>query len=162
MVLDADALNGLAGKGFGSAGPRVLTPHPGEMSRLTGRSTDDIQKDRVAAARAFAEDNQVMLVLKGDRTAIAFPSGHVWINPTGSPAMATGGTGDILTGLTAGLIAQSPDDLESAVLASVWLHGRAGELAAAALGEKPVIATDLLRYLPEAMRECAAHVSDAL
>ncbi|HZU28387.1 MAG TPA: NAD(P)H-hydrate dehydratase [Bryobacteraceae bacterium] len=162
MVLDADALNGLAIKGFGSAGPRVLTPHPGEMSRLTGKSTDEVQKDRIATARAFAEEHGLVLVLKGDRTVIAFPNGHVWINPTGSPAMATGGTGDILTGLTAGLIAQSPDDVESAVLAAVWLHGRAGELAAAALGEKPVIATDLLRYLPEAMRECAADFSHAL
>jgi NAD(P)H-hydrate epimerase len=162
IVLDADALNGLAGKGFGTAGARVLTPHPGEMSRLTGRSTEEIQNDRVSAARAFAEDQKVTLVLKGDRTAIAFPNGNVWINPTGSPAMATGGTGDILTGLTAGLLAQSPDDVESAVLASVWLHGRAGELAAAALGEKCVIATDLLRYLPEAMRECAADLPHAL
>lgn len=156
MVLDADALNGLAGGDFGAgAGPRVLTPHPGEMSRLTGRSTDDIQKDRVAVARTFAEQHHLTLVLKGDRTVIAFPSGQVWINPTGSPAMATGGTGDVLTGLTAGLIAQSPDDVESAVLAAVWLHGRAGELGAADVGEKPMIATDLFRYLPEAMRDVA-------
>jgi hydroxyethylthiazole kinase-like uncharacterized protein yjeF len=158
VVLDADALNGLAGNGFGSAGQRVLTPHPGEMSRLTGKSIDEIQNDRVAAARDFATQQNVILALKGDRTVIAFPNGEVWINPTGSPAMATGGTGDILTGLTAGLIAQSPDDVESAVLAAVWLHGRAGELAAAEMGEKSVIATDLLRYLPEAMRG----LSDAL
>ena len=156
MVLDADALNGLAGGDFGSsAGPRVLTPHPGEMSRLTGKSVDEIQKDRVASARGFAEQHKLTLVLKGDRTMIAFPSGDVWANPTGSPALATGGTGDVLTGLTAGLIAQSPDDLESAVLAAVWLHGRAGELAAAELGEKCVVATDLFRYLPEAMRDVA-------
>jgi len=156
MVLDADALNSLAERGdFGSAGPRVLTPHPGEMSRLCGKSIDEIQKDRIGTASAFAQQHRLAVVLKGDRTAIAFPSGQVWINPTGSPAMATGGTGDVLTGLTAGLIAQSPGDLESAVLAAVWLHGRAGELAAAELGEKSMIATDLFRYLPEAMRDVA-------
>jgi NAD(P)H-hydrate repair Nnr-like enzyme with NAD(P)H-hydrate dehydratase domain len=97
----------------------------------------------------------VHLVLKGNRSVIAAPDGRVWINPTGSPAMATGGTGDVLTGLIAGLVAQFPKQLEEALLAAVWLHGRAGELGAAELGEKPFIATDLFEFLPEAMREVA-------
>ncbi|MGA3024253.1 MAG: NAD(P)H-hydrate dehydratase [Bryobacteraceae bacterium] len=156
LVLDADALNGLAGGQFGSAvGPRVLTPHPGEMARLTGLSISEVEADRTGTARGFAQQHGVWLVLKGSRTLIAAPDGRVFVNPTGSPAMATGGTGDVLTGLLAGSIAQTPDDLGSAVLAAVWLHGRAGELAAAELGEKAVTATDLFTYLPEAMHECA-------
>jgi len=156
LVLDADALNGLAGGDFGAgSGARVLTPHPGEMARLTGRTVYEIQADRTGTAREFAQQNGVWLVLKGSRTLIAAPDGRVFVNPTGSPAMATGGTGDVLTGLVAGLIAQAPDDLSSAVLAAVWLHGRAGELAGAKLGEKAVTATDLFTYLPEAMHECA-------
>jgi len=155
VVFDADALNGLAGGGFGAeAGPRVLTPHPGEMARLTGGTVAEVQADRVNTARAFAQQQGVWLVLKGNRSLIAAPDGRVFVNPTGSPAMATGGTGDVLTGLIAGFIAQTPGDLASAVLAAVWLHGRSGELAAQALGEKCVTATDLFTYLPAAMREC--------
>ena len=156
LVLDADALNGLAGGDFGvAAGPRVLTPHPGEMARLTGLTIAEIQADRVSKAREFAQKHGVWLVLKGNRSLVAAPDGRVFVNPTGSPAMATGGTGDVLTGLIAGLIAQTPDDVASAVLAAVWLHGRAGELAAAKLGEKSVTATDLFTFLPEAMNESA-------
>jgi NAD(P)H-hydrate repair Nnr-like enzyme with NAD(P)H-hydrate dehydratase domain len=91
--------------------------------------------------------------LKGDRTVIAFPDGETWVNPTGSPSMATGGTGDILTGMTAGLIAQHPKDWKRAVVAAVWLHGRCGELGAKRQGEESMLATDLLDYLPEAMNE---------
>lgn len=155
MIVDADALNALAGQKKQFAGPRIFTPHPGEMSRLTGKTIADIQKDRIGTARAFAVEHGVHLVLKGNRTVIAFPDGQVWINPTGSPAMATGGTGDVLTGLIAGLIAQFPNQLEYALLAAVYLHGRAGELGAAKLGEKSLIATDLFDFLPEAMREVA-------
>ncbi|HEX5229182.1 MAG TPA: NAD(P)H-hydrate dehydratase [Bryobacteraceae bacterium] len=155
MVVDADALNALAGHKLTFAGPRIFTPHPGEMSRLIGKPIAEIQKDRIETARAFATEHGVHLVLKGNRTAIAFPDGQVWINPTGSPAMATGGTGDVLTGLIAGLVAQFPKQLEQALLAAVWLHGRAGELGAAKLGEKSLIATDLFEFLPEAMREVA-------
>jgi NAD(P)H-hydrate epimerase len=155
MVVDADALNALAGQAVRAPAPRILTPHPGEMSRLIGKPVREIQADRVGCARAFAAEQQIFLVLKGNRTVIASPDGRVWINPTGSPAMATGGTGDVLTGLIAGLSAQFPDQLDSALLAAVWLHGRAGELGAAKLGEKPLIATDLFAYLPEAMREVA-------
>jgi len=155
MVVDADGLNALAGHASRYRGPRIFTPHPGEMSRLTGRTIQDIQADRIGTARSYAMEQGVYLVLKGNRSVIATPDGRVWINPTGSPAMATGGTGDVLTGMTAGLVAQFPDQLELAVLAAVYLHGRAGELGAAELGEKSLIATDLFKYLPEAMREVA-------
>ena len=157
MVVDADGLNALAGaKWSGAAGKlRVLTPHPGEMACLCGKSIAEIQDDRVSIARAFAVEKQVCLVLKGQRTLIAFPDGRVWINPTGSPAMATGGTGDILTGLIAGLLAQFSARAEQAIAAAVYVHGLAGELGAAELGEKSLIATDLLRYLPAALEECA-------
>ncbi|MDP8979814.1 MAG: NAD(P)H-hydrate dehydratase [Acidobacteriota bacterium] len=153
VVIDADALNALDVAQFSPAGPRVLTPHPGEMARLVGKTIPEVQADRVETARTFARAHTVYVVLKGSRTIIATPAGLAWINPTGSPALATGGTGDVLTGLIAGLIAQFEDRLEQAVLAAVWLHGRAGELAANALGEKSAIATDLFRFLPEAMRE---------
>ena len=93
-------------------------------------------------------------MLKGDRTIIAFPDGETWINPTGSPSMSTGGTGDILTGLIAGMVAQHPSDWKRAVVAAVWLHGRAGELGAEVLGEQSLIATDLLKYLPAGIKEC--------
>ncbi len=157
MVVDADGLNALAGaQWLGAAGKlRVLTPHPGEMSRLCGKSVAEVQDDRVATARTFAQENQVCLVLKGQRTLIAFPDGRVWINPTGSPAMAKAGTGDILTGLIAGMLAQFPNDAGQAIAAAVYVHGLAGELGAAQLGEKSLIATDLLRYLPAALEECA-------
>jgi hydroxyethylthiazole kinase-like uncharacterized protein yjeF len=159
MVIDADALVAEFSDLRGST--RVLTPHPGEMARLTGLSTAEVQKDRVGIARRFAMERKVILVLKGHRTAIAFPDGRVWINPTGSPAMGTGGSGDILTGLIAGFLAQFPKVPEMAVAAAVYLHGLAGQIGARALGEKCLIATDILEYLPDAMEECA-DVSDDL
>ena len=156
MVVDADALNALAGADWrGDARLRVLTPHPGEMGRLVKKSAGEIEEDRVAIAREFARERRVHLVLKGYRTLLAFPDGRVRINPTGSPAMATGGTGDILTGLIAGFLAQFPGELEQAITAAVYLHGLSGEIGAAELGEKCLIATDLLRYLPAAMEQCA-------
>jgi NAD(P)H-hydrate epimerase len=152
MVLDADAL---VGQVSGFPHIRILTPHPGEMARLTGKTTSEIQADRIGAARSYASGHGVTLVLKGQRTVIAFPDGRVWINPTGTPAMGTGGTGDILTGLIAGLLAQFPERTDQAVAAAVYLHGLAGQLGAQALGEKCLIATDILQYLPDAMEECA-------
>jgi ADP-dependent NAD(P)H-hydrate dehydratase / NAD(P)H-hydrate epimerase len=154
MVVDADGLNALAGTGFRGRA-LVLTPHPGEMSRLAGATTAEIQADRVDVARRFAIARGATLVLKGQRTLIAFPDGRVWINPTGTPAMASGGSGDILTGLIAGLLAQFPDDADRAIAAAVYLHGRAAELGAGEWGEKALVATDLLEFLPEAMDECA-------
>lgn len=154
MVVDADALNCLAaGEWSGAEGRlRVLTPHPGEMSRLTGRGIPEIQADRIPAARAFATSRNVVVVLKGERTLIAFPDGRVWINPTGSPSMATGGTGDILTGMIAGLLGQFPKDPDRAIAGAVYLHGLAGEIAARRLTEQTVIATDLLHCLAEGIR----------
>ena len=92
-------------------------------------------------------------MLKGDRTVIAFPHDQIWVNPTGSPSMATGGTGDILTGMIAGMIGQHPQDWKRAAIAAVWLHGRCGELGARKWGEASMLATDLLDFLPEAMDE---------
>ncbi|MBK9167085.1 MAG: NAD(P)H-hydrate dehydratase [Bryobacterales bacterium] len=152
VVVDADALNCLAGGGWSGAGKlRVLTPHPGEFARLTGLTTAHIAADRTGTAAAFAAQRQVFVVLKGERSLIAFPDATVWINPTGTPAMATGGSGDVLTGLIAGFLAQHPEPPEAAISAAVYLHGLAGERGAAVLGEKPLLATDLLRYLPEAL-----------
>jgi ADP-dependent NAD(P)H-hydrate dehydratase / NAD(P)H-hydrate epimerase len=151
MVIDADALTVVSGKDR----IRVLTPHPGEMARLTGKSTADVQADRIGVARGFATAHSVTLVLKGQRTVIAFPDGRVWINPTGTPALGTGGSGDILTGLIAGLLAQFPGQSDQAVAAAIYLHGLAGEIGARELNEKYLIATDILRFLPAAMEECA-------
>jgi NAD(P)H-hydrate epimerase len=148
-------LNALGQHHVRARGPRIFTPHPGEMSRLTGKSIAAIQADRIGTARTFACERGVYLVLKGNHSVIATPDGQVWMNPTGSPAMATAGTGDVLTGMIAGLIAQFPEQLATALLAAVYLHGRAGELGAAELGEKTLIATDLFQFLPEAMREVA-------
>ncbi|MEQ1885689.1 MAG: NAD(P)H-hydrate dehydratase [Bryobacteraceae bacterium] len=151
MVIDADALNSLVGMDFQGRGVEtILTPHPGEMARLMGEPVGD----RVEAARAVAAKRNVCVVLKGFRTLIAVPDGRVWINPTGSPALAKGGSGDVLTGMIAGLIAQFPNDIVTAVRAAVWLHGRTGELGAEELTESGVLATDLLGYLPKAIREC--------
>ncbi|MBZ5606999.1 MAG: NAD(P)H-hydrate dehydratase [Acidobacteriia bacterium] len=155
MVVDADGLNAMGRQDLRCHGPRIFTPHPGEMSRLTGQTVAEIQADRIATARAFATERGVYLLLKGNRSVMAAPDGRVWINPTGSPALATAGTGDVLTGMIAGLVAQFPDQLEPALLAAVYLHGRAGELGAAKLGEKSLIASDLFQFLPEAMREVA-------
>jgi hydroxyethylthiazole kinase-like uncharacterized protein yjeF len=150
-IIDADALNSIAGTNFRGRGiETILTPHPGEMARLIGHRV----MDRLDTARTFAKERNVCLVLKGNRTLIAFPDGRVWINPTGTPAMAKGGSGDVLTGMIAGLAAQFPDNLDTAVRAAVWLHGRSGEIGAAELTEQCLLATDLLHYLPKAIREC--------
>jgi ADP-dependent NAD(P)H-hydrate dehydratase / NAD(P)H-hydrate epimerase len=158
VVIDADALNAIAGTDFRGRGVEtVLTPHPGEMGRLLGGA----YTDPVATARAFARERNVCLVLKGHRTLIAVPEGiaapegQAWINLSGTPAMGKGGSGDILTGMIAGMIAQFPGDIATAVRAAVWLHGKSGELAAEELTEKCVLATDLLLYLPKAIRGIA-------
>jgi NAD(P)H-hydrate epimerase len=153
LVIDADGLNAFEGAAkelTGKARPLVLTPHPGEMSRLTGIATKDIQADRIGIARDFARKHECVLVLKGYRTLVASPDGHVWVNPTGNPGMATGGTGDILTGMVAGTVAQHPGDIPLAVATAVFLHGLAGDLACDEIGEQALIATDLLAYLPDA------------
>jgi NAD(P)H-hydrate epimerase len=154
LVIDADGLNSLAGSSLPSHGPIVMTPHPGEMSRLTGLSAGEIQGNRIETARRYATGNRVTIVLKGANTITAFPDGEVWINSTGGPALATAGSGDILTGLISGLMAQFPND-PLAIPAAVWIHGRAADLAARQTGEKSLIATGLLAFVPEAMEECA-------
>lgn len=155
-VLDADGLNAWAGclETFKAEGRvRVLTPHPGEMARLLGRTTKEILARRIDVAREFARKHQVHLVLKGFRTLTAAPTGQVWVNPTGNPGMATGGTGDVLTGLVAGLLAQQAGRApERVVAAAVFLHGLAGDVAAAEKGQSAMIAGDLLDALPRAFR----------
>ena len=157
MVIDADGLNIMAGSDWSGSGEACyITPHPGEMARLTGKSVAQVQEDRVGISRHFAKKINGTVILKGNRTLIAGPDGEVLVNPTGSPAMATGGTGDILTGMIAGFLAQFNENAEqarAAVAAAVYLHGLAGEIGASALGDKPLIATDLLRFLPKAIRQ---------
>jgi ADP-dependent NAD(P)H-hydrate dehydratase / NAD(P)H-hydrate epimerase len=163
IVLDADGLNAFEGQTNllnGSERTLVLTPHPGEMARLTGLSTAAIQRDRINVARSFAREHELILVLKGDRTAVANSDGEVWINTTGNPGMATGGTGDILTGIVAGMIAQNPKRAFLAVLGAVYLHGLAGDIAEESMGEHSLVATDLLRALPEAFRRLRAQAAE--
>jgi hydroxyethylthiazole kinase-like uncharacterized protein yjeF len=151
LVLDADGLNAFAGKAGDLAGRRaetILTPHPGELGRLLGISTAQIQEDRVAAARGAAEETGAIVILKGHLTLVASGTA-VFVNPTGNPGMATGGSGDVLTGLIAGLLAQGLDGLDAAVLA-VYVHGLAGDLARARHGEVGLAAGDLVDLLPAA------------
>jgi len=154
LVLDADGINALAGHAHilrRAQAPVILTPHPGEMARLLGTSAGDVQKDRLGVAGGFAREFNVRVVLKGAGTVIAAPDGALAVNPTGNPGMATGGTGDVLTGMIAGFLAQglSPWD---AACAGTYLHGLAGDLAAARRGEIGMIARDLVDAIPEAIR----------
>jgi ADP-dependent NAD(P)H-hydrate dehydratase / NAD(P)H-hydrate epimerase len=122
------------------------------MARLTNSPIPAIQRDRLNVARLFAREHELIVVLKGHRTLIAQPDGTVWVNTTGNPGMATGGTGDILTGMIAGLTAQNPDHIADAVIAAVHLQGLAGDVARESMGEHSLVATDLLAGLPEAFR----------
>lgn len=154
VVIDADALNSLA-----SAlevlrqrrHPTIITPHPGELSRLTGQTIGDIQSDRLAAARSTAEDLNCVVVLKGAATIIADPSGEAWINPASNPGMASGGMGDVLTGVIAALLAGGADAMSAAV-AGVFLHGLAGDIAVEDLGPRGILANDLADRLPRAYK----------
>jgi ADP-dependent NAD(P)H-hydrate dehydratase / NAD(P)H-hydrate epimerase len=155
MVVDADGLNafeGCAEKLHGKEHPLVITPHPGEMARLCGCTVAEVLRDRINLARRFAQEHECVVVLKGHRTLIADPGGEVWVNTTGNPGMATGGTGDILNGMVAGFIAQNRSELLQAVLASVHLHGLAGDVAREIKGEQCMVATDLVTAMPEAFR----------
>ncbi len=158
-VLDADALNILAAElarnpellaKLSQNRTLVLTPHPGEMARLARISVAGVQANRLEVARGFAQRNGVTLVLKGARTLIAHPDGHVAVSTTGNPGMAKGGSGDLLTGLIAGLLAQHPDEAATAVEAAVYLHGLAADLAVRATDEHTLLATDSLRHLAQA------------
>ncbi|MCX8035669.1 MAG: NAD(P)H-hydrate dehydratase [Candidatus Sumerlaeia bacterium] len=157
LVVDADALNALAGH-LEAVRQRkaatVLTPHPGEMSRLTGQPVAEIQGDRIGAARALAADVRAVVVLKGAQTVIADPDGEVFINPTGNTGLAKGGSGDVLTGLIAGLLAQSGNAL-SAALCGVFLHGLAADLCAETIPPRTMIASDVIANIPAAFSSLA-------
>lgn len=149
-VVDADAINALTGAIdilAGEHGPLVLTPHPGEMARLIETTPAKIQDDRLETARKYAKEWQAVILLKGARTVVAWPDGQVYINPTGNPGMATAGSGDVLTGIIAGLIAQG---LEPGVAAAVgaYLHGSAGDEAVKVTGQHALMAGDILDFLP--------------
>jgi NAD(P)H-hydrate epimerase len=156
VVLDADALTACAEhpdrlRGQPDA-PVVITPHPGEMARLLGATVADVQQDRVGAAHGFAAGHRVHVVLKGARTVIAAPNGTVWINTTGNPGMAKGGSGDVLTGVVAAWLGQVRD-VDRAVALAVHLHGLAGDLAARRVGETGLLARDIARQLGPAVAE---------
>jgi NAD(P)H-hydrate epimerase len=156
-VIDADALNILAAKlvllaKLAKGRTLVLTPHPGEMARLAGTTVAQVQSQRLETARAFAQRLGVTLVLKGARTLIAHPNGEVAVNTTGNPAMAKGGSGDLLTGLIAGLLAQYTGEAGRAVEAAVYLHGLSADLAVREADEHTLLATDSLRRLARIFR----------
>ncbi|HZW92602.1 MAG TPA: NAD(P)H-hydrate dehydratase [Candidatus Eremiobacteraceae bacterium] len=164
-VLDADGLNAFEGRADelnGKGRTLVITPHPGEMARLVGGTIAGVQNDRLAVARKFAREHELIVVLKGHRTLVVKPDGEAWVNTTGNPGMATGGTGDILTGLVAGMIAQHPKDAFMAVLAAVHLHGLAGDVMRESVGEHSLVATDLLAGLPQAFRRTRTAEFDKL
>ena len=160
MVVDADALNAFADLTSllsGEGRVLVLTPHPGEMARLLGTTVKDVEANRIDVARRFATEHRLTLVLKGWRTLIAHPDGCVAVNTTGNPAMAKGGSGDILTGIVAAMLAQyagsgKAEDVAQAVEAAVFLHGLAGDFSARAMDEHTVLATDTLEHLSVAFR----------
>jgi NAD(P)H-hydrate epimerase len=153
-VLDADALNALTGRTAILAScktPPIITPHPGEMARLEAEATPQtVNRDRIGTATRFARERGLFVILKGARTVIARPDGTVAICPTGNPGMATAGTGDVLTGMIVGLLAQGLSSWEAACTAT-YLHGAAGDLAAAVKGEISMIAGDLLEQIPTAL-----------
>lgn len=155
VVIDADALNAFEGRASELSGQDrvlVLTPHPGEMSRLTGLSIKEVEIDRLGLARRFAMEHHLTLVLKGWRTLVAHPDGSVAVNTTGNPGMAKGGSGDILTGIVAAMLAQFPEDVAKAVEAAVYLHGLAADFAARVMDEHTILATDTVTHLSDAFR----------
>jgi NAD(P)H-hydrate epimerase len=163
-VIDADALNILAAKPvllakLAKNRKLVLTPHPGEMARLIGSSVGEVQANRLGIARTFAQRLGVTLVLKGARTLITHPDGRVAVNTSGNPGMAKGGSGDLLTGLIAGLLAQYPENAARAVEAAVYLHGLAADLAVHEADEHTVLATDSLAFLARAFGTHVSHVA---
>jgi ADP-dependent NAD(P)H-hydrate dehydratase / NAD(P)H-hydrate epimerase len=157
VVLDADGLNAFAGRANELLNPKGLlavTPHPGEMARLLGCSTPQVQARRIDIALQTAADWNACVVLKGHQTVIAAPDGRAWVNSTGNPGMGTGGTGDVLTGILAGLTAQySVSSWPEMVAFGVYLHGLAGDIAYQQTGGAPLMATDLIYCLPRAFRQ---------
>lgn len=154
LVIDASGLNAFAGHASTinpKRAPRVITPHPGELARLTGSDTKAINADRIGAARAAASLTRCVVVLKGHQTLIADPDGHVSVNPTGNPGMAGGGTGDVLGGMIAAFLARGVDPFDAA-RAAVYLHGFAGDLAKEEIGDTGLAALDLADRIPAAIR----------
>lgn len=165
LVVDADGLNVLAADFRASAAwsdisessPRILTPHPGEFARLCGSSISEVERDRESVARQFSADHGVLIVLKGPGTVIT-DGVRLAVNSTGNSGMGTGGSGDVLTGLMAAVLARGGDAFEAARLA-VWLHGRAGDLAAEANSQPGMIASDLPGFLGTAWKDLADRTS---
>jgi NAD(P)H-hydrate epimerase len=157
VVIDADGLNSLSPWAENLRGstdlPLILTPHPGEMARMIGKPVADVVRNRIEAARKFATAHEAILVLKGSRTLTAAPDGEVYVNPTGNSGMATGGTGDVLTGIIAALVAQKRDDPVGATIAAVYLHGLAGDIAASRAGTRAMIASDISSHFGDALIE---------
>ncbi len=150
LVIDADGLNALADFD-GDLGGAVLTPHPGEMARLIGKDIEYVNGNRIEVASDFAKRRNAYVVLKGFRTIVASPDGSVYVNPTGNPGMATAGTGDVLTGMITGVLAQEHlGSFVERLCLAVYLHGLAGDLAAEENGEESMVARDLVRFLPKA------------
>ena len=160
LVIDADGLNSLADQTEilkKAQAPIILTPHPGEMARLTGRSVAAVQQDRITVARDFAVGFNVHVILKGAYTVIALPDGRVFINPTGNSGMASGGMGDVLTGVIAGLIAQDLSTAD-ACRAGAYLHGKAADILAEEIGPRGYLAGDVMKAIPGAIKRivCSA------
>jgi ADP-dependent NAD(P)H-hydrate dehydratase / NAD(P)H-hydrate epimerase len=158
MVVDADALTALAGRLDrlrATPAPRCLTPHPGEMARLLNTSVADVQRDRVGTARRFATAWQTPVVLKGATSVIGFPDGTAVLNPTGNPGMASGGTGDVLSGVLGAFLARGLE-APTALVAAVHLHGLAGDVAAERVGQESLVASDVIEALAEAFRRVGA------
>jgi NAD(P)H-hydrate epimerase len=159
LVLDADALNAFADEPALLVGREgrdlIITPHPGEMARLVGCTVDDLQSDRIGIATDFAKRHRLYVVLKGYRTLVVTPDEKVFVNPTGCPGMATGGTGDVLAGMLGAWLAQLLD-AEAACKLAVYLHGSAGELADADNGEVSMTAGDLVEHIGDAILEVTA------
>jgi NAD(P)H-hydrate epimerase len=163
LVLDADGLNILAEQpGMFDALPRpaVLTPHPGEFGRILGLGVREVLERRLELAAKFASRRKAVLVLKGHRTLTASPDGRMFINPTGNPGLATGGSGDVLSGLVGGQLVQLKDPLNAA-LAAVFAHGLAGDMAAGQTGQRALTAADIIRFLPRAIKSLEDKASPA-
>lgn len=157
MVVDADALNAVSSNPqllIRARGPRVLTPHSGEMTRLTGLSMEKVQGNRSAVACDFARKYHCVLVLKGHRTIVASPEGKIYINKTGNSGMATAGSGDVLAGMITALLGQGVDPFQSAKTAC-YVHGHIGDIAAQGIGKASLIASDLVDLIPQTIKERA-------
>jgi NAD(P)H-hydrate epimerase len=152
LVIDAEGINKLElNRLEGQVKDIVLTPHHGEMARLTGKDISEIRKDITENSAEFAVKHNVFLVLKGPRTLIACPGGQIFINTTGNPGMATAGSGDVLTGAIASFIGQGIE-ITKAVSLGVYVHGLAGDIASESVGEHSLIAQDIIRFIPEAIK----------